>query len=45
MEQWHKPFIINNFGRDYNTSYILKTLDKKLTPNIHHGNNLCIFYS
>lgn len=43
-ERWQKLFLINSFGGDHGTSYILKTLDEKLASNIYYGDQLQIFY-
>ena len=43
-EQWCGPFIIDSFGGDHGTSYVLKTLGGELAPNMHHGDHLRIFY-
>ena len=42
-EQWRGLFIIDSFGQDHNTSYVLKALDRKSGSNTHHGDYLCIF--
>lgn len=42
-KQWCKLFTINSFDIDYTASYIFKTLDRKLAPNMHHGDHLSIF--
>lgn len=44
IKQWQRPYIINSFGRDHGTLYILKILDKKSAPNTYYGDHLCIFH-
>lgn len=44
MKQWHRPFIINSFGRNNSALYLLKIFDRDSIPNMHYGNQLRIFY-
>lgn len=43
IEQWHGPFIIDNFDGDHGASYILKILDGKPVPNTYYSDHLRIF--
>lgn len=42
-ERWGGLSIIDSFGRDYGTLYLLKTLNGKPIPNMHHSDYLYIF--
>ena len=42
-KRWHRPFIINKFGRDHGVSNTLKILDGKSALNTYHDNHLRIF--
>ena len=42
-ERWRRLFIIDGFCGNHWASYVLKTLDGKPTPNIHHSDHLRIF--
>lgn len=44
IEQWCKPFIINNFDRNHGASYILKILSRQPASNTHHDEHLRIFF-
>ena len=44
IEQWCRLFIIDSFGGNHGVSYVLKTLDGELAPNMHYDNYLRIFY-
>lgn len=44
-KQWYRTFIIDNFGGDYDTLYILITLDKELISNRYYSDYLRIFHS
>ena len=42
-ECWYGPFIIDNYGGDHGTSYVVKTLGGEPVPNTYHGDYQCIF--